>query len=110
MKHLHPTLSGGTVQTPPGRLQSVIGNLLLTLNSISFHIQFQFHCDKQLKNYVLSTTSTQQHQVQTQAHKNSHLRNAKCLVLLLEIQEELSRDVQPQKLPSKPSRCFVTSC
>lgn len=36
-------------QTPPGRLQPVIGNLLLTLDSISFHTQFQFHCDKQLK-------------------------------------------------------------
>lgn len=32
MKHLHPTLSAGTVQTPPRRLQPVIGNLLPTLD------------------------------------------------------------------------------
>lgn len=48
LKCRSPTLSAGMEEAPPGRGASYLLEILLTLDSICFCAQFQFHCDKQL--------------------------------------------------------------
>lgn len=114
------TVCGDAGDTTRERRQLFIGNLLLALDPICFCTQFQFHCDKQLKRIQIIMCYQQPlsntHNVQTQAHRNSHLGNAKRLVLLPEIplaggsSARCSTPVTPQQTQPRPCPMLLRGC